>query len=98
MAGLIRLGCIVLFSLVAWQWESSPNLHVWLAEEPMQPLPPTRHPPQMILRSLAFCHARWVVHRDVKPNNFVAPAGGECGWVGGWVGRRVGAGCWEVWL
>lgn len=31
---------------------------------------------QMILRSLAFCHERWVLHRDVKPNNFlVAPTG-----------------------
>lgn len=31
---------------------------------------------QMILQGLAFCHERWVLHRDVKPNNFlVAPTG-----------------------
>ena len=26
---------------------------------------------QMVLQGLDFCHKRWVLHRDVKPNNFL---------------------------
>ncbi len=25
----------------------------------------------MILSALDFCHKRWVLHRDIKPNNFL---------------------------
>lgn len=36
----------------------------------------------MILRGLEFCHAHWVVHRDIKPNNFLVTATGELKLVG----------------
>lgn len=26
---------------------------------------------QMVLQGLDFCHKHWVLHRDVKPNNFL---------------------------
>lgn len=32
----------------------------------------------MILRGLAFCHDHWVLHRDVKPNNFLVSPTGDC--------------------
>ena len=31
---------------------------------------------QMVLQGLDFCHKRWVLHRDVKPNNFLISANG----------------------
>ncbi|KAK9838165.1 hypothetical protein WJX81_005984 [Elliptochloris bilobata] len=32
---------------------------------------------QMLLRALEVCHGHWVLHRDVKPNNFLIAASGE---------------------
>ncbi len=31
---------------------------------------------QMLLRGLEVCHAHWVLHRDVKPNNFLIASTG----------------------
>lgn len=42
---------------------------------------------QALLRALAFCHASWVLHRDVKPNNLLVGADGEGG-AGGLDGGR----------
>ena len=32
---------------------------------------------QMLLRSLDVCHRHWVLHRDIKPNNFLIAASGQ---------------------
>lgn len=32
---------------------------------------------QMTLKGLAFCHKKWVLHRDMKPNNLLIGAGGQ---------------------
>lgn len=31
---------------------------------------------QMLLEALLFCHAQWVLHRDIKPNNFLVTSTG----------------------
>lgn len=33
---------------------------------------------RMVLQALDFCHKRWVLHRDVKPNNFLVSPNGAC--------------------
>ena len=52
-----------------------------------------------VLRTLAQCHARKVLHRDIKPGNFLlatpddkAPLKAIGGWGGGWVRGRAGGG------
>ncbi|CAN6333209.1 unnamed protein product [Urochloa humidicola] len=32
---------------------------------------------QMMLKGLAFCHKKWVLHRDMKPNNLLIDADGQ---------------------
>ncbi|KAI3454897.1 hypothetical protein Pfo_011560 [Paulownia fortunei] len=32
---------------------------------------------QMTLKGLAFCHRKWVLHRDMKPNNLLIGPGGQ---------------------
>lgn len=32
---------------------------------------------QMTLKGLAFCHKKWVLHRDMKPNNLLIGPGGQ---------------------
>nr|CAB3461587.1 unnamed protein product [Digitaria exilis] len=32
---------------------------------------------QMMLKGLAFCHKKWVLHRDMKPNNLLIGADGQ---------------------
>lgn len=32
---------------------------------------------QMVLQGINFCHKRWVLHRDIKPNNFLISQKGK---------------------
>ena len=32
---------------------------------------------QMLLEALKECHEQWVVHRDIKPNNFLVSSTGK---------------------
>jgi cyclin-dependent kinase 7 len=32
----------------------------------------------MLLAALRDCHAAWVLHRDIKPNNMLISRDGEC--------------------
>lgn len=32
---------------------------------------------RMALEALSLCHTRWVLHRDIKPNNFLLTATGN---------------------
>ncbi|AQK85690.1 cyclin-dependent kinase D-1 isoform X1 [Zea mays] len=32
---------------------------------------------QMLLKGLSFCHKKWVIHRDMKPNNLLIGADGQ---------------------
>ncbi|GAQ84194.1 cyclin-dependent kinase D-1 [Klebsormidium nitens] len=32
---------------------------------------------QMALKAIAFCHRKWVLHRDLKPNNFLIATDGQ---------------------
>lgn len=32
---------------------------------------------RMILQGLSGCHAAWILHRDIKPNNFLITASGN---------------------
>ena len=35
---------------------------------------------QMVLQGINFCHKRWVLHRDIKPNNFLISQQGMHCW------------------
>ncbi len=35
---------------------------------------------QMVLQGINFCHKRWVLHRDIKPNNFLISQKGMHSW------------------
>ena len=35
---------------------------------------------QMVLQGINFCHKRWVLHRDIKPNNFLISQQGMHSW------------------
>ena len=32
---------------------------------------------QMLLQALKECHEQWIVHRDIKPNNFLVSSTGN---------------------
>ena len=32
---------------------------------------------RMVVQALSACHANWVLHRDIKPNNFLITSSGQ---------------------
>ncbi len=44
---------------------------------------------QMLLEALKACHEQWIVHRDIKPNNFLVSSTGKLFFLQLWVVREM---------